>query len=256
MENDQQLQYRLVQQLEYLMLCHERLLGDALKQLDTEYKELITKKTLLGATFDGFFRSSEYKELKMCFQLGKTIDRKLFDSVLNKITTYYPYLYDRLMQGWSIEQIHADIEKISEKYNNRAIELFNLLEIPKYVYTKIDSKYSAREVNAISFYINEMCGNVYMTIDKAIEKYKEKLMDTEREKEEKMQKRIEMQQSRRTEVYQPQYSSNQNNYGSSVNTLDIVAGVAIGNEISNRREERRALKKRKRFYGNCRVSIW
>lgn len=250
-ENDQQLQYRLVQQLEYLMLCHESLLGDALKQLDTEYKELITKKTLLGATFDGFFRSSEYKELKMCFQLGKTIDRKLFDSVLNKITTYYPYLYDRLMQGWSIEQIHADIEKIAEKYNNRAIELFNLLEIPKYVYTKIDSKYSAREVNAISFYINEMCGNIYTTIDKAIEKYKEKLMDTEREKEEKMQKRIEMQQSRRTEVYQPQYSSNQNNYGSSVNTLDIVAGVAIGNEISNRREERRALKKGKDFLGTA-----
>lgn len=85
--NNQQLQVRMLQQAEFMLLCDSKM-QQALKHLEMFYKplfELNKRKSLLDSVLNkvgSVFDTPEYKQLKLCFKNGSCIDRNLFNKAL------------------------------------------------------------------------------------------------------------------------------------------------------------------------------
>ena len=123
--NNYRLQINLLRQAVFYGECSVKL-SEAVKQLDIDYKNLVSGRT----SFLGFLNSNEFKTLKNCYDNRMPLDRNLFDSVFKKIVCIYPNLYDKTVQGWSYEQVKADIQKYADLFDQKFVELYTLLGVP------------------------------------------------------------------------------------------------------------------------------
>lgn len=220
-EFNQRLQFRLVQQLQFVTLMHSFLTDRATKELNYTYKNMFSQKSTLGSlwsSYEGLFKSAEYREVSNCIKNRQPINREKFDKVFEKITSVYPYLYDRTMQGWSIEQIKEEILKAAKPYQERIDELVGLLNIPKTLRTKRGNEYSAKDNAALTSYIHSMVNDVFKTTDLAIADYRKQLNETEDKKEAERRARAEAAQ------YEQSYSHESSGGG----ILETAIGTAIG----------------------------
>lgn len=124
--NNYRLQINLLRQAVFYGECSVKL-SEAVKQLDIDYKNLVSGRT----SFLGFLNSNEFKTLKNCYDNRMPLDRNLFDSVFKKIVCIYPNLYDKTVQGWSYEQVKADIQKYADLFDQKFVELYTLLGVPE-----------------------------------------------------------------------------------------------------------------------------
>lgn len=122
------LQYRLLQQAHFMLVCRKLVLN-AINQLDTQYLKLIDGKQ--PSFFGRVFSSENFGKLKECFLNGTPIDRSLFNSVLDKLTSVYPSMYDKVMEGWAYEKIKEDLNGYFKVFNDKANSLFVLLGVPE-----------------------------------------------------------------------------------------------------------------------------
>lgn len=239
--NDQQLQLRLLQQAEFLLLCDSKIRNEAIPQLDSEYKNLFTlnqKKSLFGSVLGAIgsaFESQEYKQLKECFKNRQPIDRKLFDTALSKITSVYPSLYDKMMQGWSIEQIREDLNKYADLFNGKWNAICNDVSMMacQSMFAQLgmsgDKNQPTEQIRkGLVFYIEKMVNDPYCTLEDAKEAYDEQLRIEEEERIER-ERRTQETLEAWSESFRERRSSSGGFFG---NMMSTAGGVALGNKMS------------------------
>ena len=106
--------------------------------------------------------SEEYNDLRNSIQRGEPINKELFDKALKLITNVYPNLYDKTMQGWTIEQIQQDLNKYADLFNRKWNQICNLLAVSCIsMFTQLgmsgdNNKLSEDIHNGLSFYSKKM----------------------------------------------------------------------------------------------------
>ena len=168
---NQRLQFRTLQQIQFVVHMQSMIENRALNQLGYAYKNLFDYQLSLGRALDSLFSSADYRAVRDSIKYRRPVDRIKFDKVLSPLTIAYPQLYDRMMQGWSIDQIKEDLLRLANQYKERGNELFDLLEIPECILTNCMGDKSGRSDDMIKYYLKEMLDDVFLTIDAAIEKY-------------------------------------------------------------------------------------
>ncbi|MFR5875603.1 MAG: hypothetical protein ACLUFN_03850 [Eubacterium sp.] len=237
-KNNQRLQARQFQLAAFYCKCESKMLHSDLKP----YKALFTKKInsekgLLSRLSDGLgtigneiitaVQSDEYKIVRDNIQNGKPIDKTLFDKALI-ITSNYPNLYDKMIQGWSYKQIEDDLKKYAECFNIKWNKICNLLkticpsiaeqlEIPE-----DKNKYSICIEVGLGFYCNKMLDSISLSIQECKELYDEQLR-IERERYDAAWANL------RHSIREDIKSSSGGFLG---NMLSTAAGVSIGNSKS------------------------
>ncbi len=160
-QDNQRLQYRLLQQALFALECSEEVKHGAIYNLDRNYKALITKK---GSIF-GAFKSEDYKKLKVQFDNGTPIDRNLFNSALKNITQIFPSLYDRMIVGWTHQQIKEYMEGYVKYFEEQYNSLCDILDMPT-SFTLL-SYPSPRSRDSLRACI-EFMGQPHYTLEKAL----------------------------------------------------------------------------------------
>ncbi len=144
--NNQRLQARLFQLAEFYYMCEYNIRTLAIHHLKLEYKSLFhkTKNSRKGSLLNmalgkldnicsgvvSFINGSdEYNDLRNSIQRGEPFNKKTFDTALKLITNVYPNLYDKTMQGWTIEQIQQDLNKYADLFNRKWNQICNLLAV-------------------------------------------------------------------------------------------------------------------------------
>lgn len=190
-ENNQRLQARLFQLANFYCECECRMLYSDLKP----YKALFAQKSNSGKTLfskisnglsnigNGILtavQSDEYRELKDKIQNREPIDKTLFDKALI-ITSIYPNLYDKMVQGWSYEQIEEDMKKYASCFNAKWNKICNLLTTlcPELLTqlemsgNKNEFSYSIR--SGLEYYYNKMIDSPELSISECKKLYDEQL---------------------------------------------------------------------------------
>lgn len=237
--NNQRLQVRMLQQAEFMLLCDSKM-RQALKHLEMYYKPLFEqnkRKSLLDSVFNkigSIFDTPEYKQLKLCFKNGSFIDRILFDKALKSIIDIYPNLYDKMMQGWSYDQIREDMNKYSEIFNKRWNCICNNLaaaECPsifKQLMMSGDKNLPNESIRkGLAFYIKEMVVSPYKTLEQAYNAYDEQLLIEKQEREKRDAEFDEWWEARKEQ---------RQNRNSSGGVLNTAFGVALGNKMSGNKQ--------------------
>lgn len=242
--NNQRLQARLFQLSEFYYMCEYKIRNEAMHKLRTDYKGLFPerttkKKSLFGMAFGELsniynevataLNTEEYKSLKASIQRGAPIDKELFDKALNTIVKVYPVLYDRTVQGWSYEQIQADLNKYADLLNKKWNEICNLLAVSCISMFKQlgmsgdDNQLSDRIHKGLLFYSETMLAEPGLSIKSCNRRYDDYL-------------RRQEEQDREAEANVDEFigavrgsSSSGGFFG---NMLSAAGGVAIGNKIS------------------------
>lgn len=221
--DNQRLQFRIVQQAEFMLYC--RNLGfQALKQFDKDYINLSQKQnSVVKSLLNTVFTSAEYKRLKEAFNYGKPIERNLFESVLKNIVSFYPCLYDKMIQGYSIEQIRTEINDYKIYFESKHNYLCDLLNIPQSYSNDLHG--GPRHFKALQFYAQQMIANPACTIDIAIKNY---IQQCDKEKTElAARNRAYLEERTQEQGY------NSSSGGFLSNMLSTAGGVAMGNKISS-----------------------
>ncbi len=214
LKDNQRLQLRLVQQALYMLDCSESLKYSAIHKLDTDYKALITKKSSIF----GFLRNENYKKLKMQFDTGAAIDKELFNSVLKDITAYFPSLYDRMLAGWTYEQLKEYMQGYVHYFEERHKTLCSILGIPT---TFLGLSYpTPRSRDSLRACI-ELMELPHYSLNQALVDFR----NYEAERQAQQDAEDEARREARRE-----------SGGSSIlgGVLKTAAGVAIGNSVSNK----------------------
>lgn len=249
--NNQRLQFRLLQQAEFLLLCDSSL-RKALKDIDVYYKPLFKqpeKKSFFGSLMSAVgdavgsvFNSQEYKQLKMCFKNRTPIDKALFDKALKGITDFYP-LYEKMMEGWSVEQIQNDINRYSRLFNERWNSICNNLAVgacmkmfPQLGMSGNENQPLETIRQGLVFYLEKMVNDPYCTLSDAQRLYDEHLQ-VKKEEERRQQVADEvwdsMMEARRERKGEGDSSSRFLG-----NMLSTAGGVAMGNKMSNSNKQK------------------
>ena len=218
------LQIDLLRELEFITESYSKLTGEAINQLGTRYRELVMPKGTIGAMISNALMSAEYKSLKADFQCHRPIERNKFNKALKGITDVYPALYDKMMLGWSLEQIRTDMETVAQQHKQHMNELYEALRIPETISLLVyNKKYLGREPVALRYYIDQIAGNNTITIDRAINLYRADLIEKERKKEEDRRARAEAARYEQSYAYESPHSSS-----SGGGILETAIGTAIG----------------------------
>ena len=240
--DNQRLQVRLLQQAEFYLLCDLKFRKEAIPQLDSEYKDLFTqnqKKSFLGSMVGAIgsaFESQEYKQVKECFKYGRPVDRQLFDKAFAKITSIYPSLYDKMTQGWTPEQLHAEFEKyanlFSEKWNTICNDLcLASFTMSSQLHLSGKNNQPTEEIRkGLVFYIQKMVDTPACTLSDAVTAYTEQLRieaEAQRERDRQNQETLEAWSESLRERRQ-----NRSSGGFFSNMMSTAGGVALGNKIS------------------------
>ena len=249
--NDQRLQFRLLQQAEFLMLCDSKIRNEAISQLNSEYKNLFTlsqKKSLFDSVLGAIgsaFESQEYKQLKECFKNRRPIDRNLFDKALSKITSVYPCLYDKMMQGWTVEQIYDDLNKYADLFNKKwnnicnGVSMFACQSMFAQLGMSGDKNQPTERIHkGLMFYIDKMANDPYCTLKDAKEAYDEQLRIEEEERIAR-ERHIQEVSNDWSESFRGRSSSSGGFFS---NMMSTASGVVLGNKMSGnskRKDDRR-----------------
>ncbi len=214
------LQFRILQRIEFLMLCDSYLRFKTANSLNNYYKELFNKKSLLNRMFeyDNLKKSDDYKKLQSMIQNRQMIDREFFNKVLLIIVQEYPPLFDRMIQGWSIEQIQADMLKYADIFNREWNALLkNLVDIacPK-IYSQLNLSHNGLDgaveiIHAgILYYINEMALDFYCTLEDAVGAYWFRLAEEQERQRREMERQREINEQRMLERMEREHFDNSN----------------------------------------------
>lgn len=224
--NNTMLKLRMLQVLEFLVYNHTTITNKGIYSLNNSYKNLLLQQGTPKPLFSGFWSTPEYKELAAAFRERRPIDKNMFNSFLSNITSAYPFLYDRMIAGWTIPQIQAEMEAYAKPMKEKSEELIKLLEIPDTVET-FSTVYKANDLNAIRFYLNTIAKDLTVDIPEAVKMYEAAILKAEREKaKERARRQEEAQYEREREAYEDRGNS------SGGGILSTAAGVALGNKIS------------------------
>lgn len=232
------LQQKILQQIEFFMLCDSYLRNRGIYQLNNYYKNLFvpTKKGFFASLLnplDELQKSDDYQKLKSDIQKG-SVDKALFDKVLIGITEEYPPLYDRMLQGWSLEQIQADMLKFADHFNREWNALLkNLANIacPK-IYTQLNLSLSSLDPSletihtGVVYYLDKMIWAFcfHNTLENVVSQYAEEL-EKQREQERKNQER-ERQLRKQRLIEQRERA-----YSNEVFLKGVDLGTALGNKL-------------------------
>lgn len=231
-ENDSRLQFRLLQQAEFLLVAQNKIQTDLLNPIQKDLKGLLEQPkttSLFGSLgkklYDNVFQNAEYKQLKEQFMNRQPIDRTLFNTVFAKTVKYYPDLFDKVMNGWTVEQIVNEIDLVKKHFEKLYLVICRKVGVPYTIDGFVQG--SGRNHAALVFYINVMVKSPTYTIESAVEQYKKKL---EQDKIAREQERAE----REAELAQQSYYDERNSRGGSMlgDIMKTATGVALGNKIS------------------------
>ena len=244
--DNQRLQVRLLQQAEFLIICDSKIRDIAMPKLDGQYKPLLNmsqRRSLFGSLSDAVgsvFDSEDYKKLKACFKNRMPIDRNLFDRALIDITNVYP-LYDKMMQGWTVDQIRDDMKRYSDYFNREWNEICNNLAaaacpliFPQLGMSDNTNLPTMRIRKGLIFYIEKMANNPYCSLSEAKSAYDNQL-EQERREEEQRQLEAEEERQRRLEQKESGQYGQPSSGGFFRSMLSTAGGVALGNKLSDNR---------------------
>lgn len=236
---NQRLQLRMLQRAQFGLLYDKKLSQEAMGQFKS-YEALFQRqetKSLLEKAWGAVKSTIEtpaYKQVKSCIACHKNIDRKTFDEAFYKITQVYP-LYDKMMQGYTPEQIKEEILSISKRYNHDWNQMLNLIagsQCPDIVRTLglncNENKPRYNIQNALAFYIDFMGNKSTVLVNDANEAYKEYLAEEARRQAEEAEERAARREEQR-------YSGGNSFVG---DILKIAGGVALGNKISQPKQRK------------------
>lgn len=226
-EDNPRLQYRLLQEAEYMLLCHSKMRSHAIPQINSDYKSLLSQKSSLL----GFLKSQEFKQLKSCYDRRMPIDQNLFNRCFADTVKFYPSLYDKFMQGWGYEQIKAEVEALSEQYKSQWEKLCDLLSIPKTLslfYT--DGTVNGRDQKRLAGYMAFMA-YTNKTVSEAIDAYYQKLQNEDKQEQERQR---QLQEERAARAQWESEHPREESGGASL-LGGLVGGVAshYGGKIKN-----------------------
>lgn len=150
--NNQRLQYRLCQAALYAYECTKKL-DSAIYQFKDKYLPLVNPTMEKFDLFNAF--SPNYRALKESFRNRQPIDRQLFETVLNNLTTVYPDLYDKTMQGHPYTQIESILKQNQDEFNALHTSLCDMLNISSF----------AEDATSLNFFLSRMAEDFDCTID-------------------------------------------------------------------------------------------
>lgn len=146
-------------------------LNEVSKKLGGNYLYLVKEPLTLYHKLN----SHTLKELKECYINKRPLDREKFNSLFAEILEIYPYLYEKTINGWTFDQVKADILKYYELFDNRFISVYTALEIPQ----------KFKRVSGVPFafdclraYAISMSSDYNITIQDAIATKEENLLET------------------------------------------------------------------------------
>lgn len=227
LKNNHLLQLRLLQQAQFALLCSSKIKNEVIGQLDTDYKDLVEQKL----SWYELGKSDEYKKLKSCIKHKKPVDRRLFDSVLKKITDVYP-LYEKMMSGTTYEQIKLDLTNYAEFFSQHWHNLCDLLSLPQAFNLKtqyIKRNNNLRNSEGLKYCITEMIKGGASQIDSIASSYEITL-------EFELEDYFKKQAARAT--YREESSDYSSSGGFISNTASTAIGVAIGNKMSGEKQRK------------------
>ena len=233
---NQRLQFRMLQRMEYAMLVEIMLSNECLKQFNGAYSSLFKKETktffLLDKAFDALDKiitSREYKEVKDCILNNKPINREVFNTAFNRITKVYPELYDKTIQGWSLDTIRNDINEKAKDYKDEWIKLYRMLAAQYPQLEKAfgfnESSQSFSSQDSINYFLDYMHKRFDVLLDDTCKAYYQYLA----EKAEEERREAEARRLAREEEYYDDYSGG---YSNGPSILKTAFGVALGNKMS------------------------
>ena len=239
--HNQRLQLRMLQRAEFGLLYDKKLSQEAIGQFKS-YEALFQRqenKSLFGKALGAvgsIFETAEYKEVKSCIAYHRSIDRKTFDKAFNKITSVYPILYDKMMQGYTPEQIKEEILSISKRYNYDWNQMLNLIagsQCPDIVRTlglNGNENVASNKIHtALVFFISFMASKFTLLVNDANEAYKKYLAEEAEKARIEAERRAEEAEERAAMRSEQRYSGG-NSFASDI--FKIAGGVALGNKIS------------------------
>ena len=146
-------------------------LNEVSKKLGGNYLYLVQEPLTLYQKLN----SHTLKDLKECYINKRPLDREKFNSLFVEILEIYPYLYEKTINGWTFDQVKADILKYYELFDNRFISVYTALEIPQ----------KFKRVSGVPFafdclraYAISMSSDYNITIQDAIATKEENLLET------------------------------------------------------------------------------
>ena len=168
--NNHALQLKLLQQLEYYLYAYNVLTVFAIKQLERDYIEMVSPSfSIFGKWLKPY--NPNLEKLTSDYKKRRPIDKTLFDQTFILITTYYPFLYNRMLNRWNVEQIKDDILKYADYFKKRRDRIIELLKLPKVVTSVVGGEYSGRDHKAIEYYINNMYTDELVDINIVVDWY-------------------------------------------------------------------------------------
>ncbi len=225
-EDNQRLQFRMVQQCLFLQKCLEMIKWKTLPTLEKDYRYFTLGKK-------PFFSSVEFNEMRNRLMQGLPIERELFDKAFEDITTIYPMLYDKMFQKLSVEQIKKEIEMLQKNYDNRLkqycsfLELNSLQAATEWMPIRNSISSSPRDKKCFEFYEEKMENSDILIFD-AITKCRGMLWEEELEARERDRAREEARAMREEE--------SESSGGGSF--LGSMVGAAVGTAIGNKKAKK------------------
>lgn len=154
--NNQRLQYRLCQMALYAYKC-EKKIDSALYEFKHQYLPLINPSLEKFSLINTL--TPKYRMLKESFRNRLPIDRQLFETVLNTLTTVYPNLYDKTMQAFPYSQIESTLIQNRDEFKALHTRLCDMLNISRF----------DGDDEMLDFFINRMAADAGCTIDSLID---------------------------------------------------------------------------------------
>lgn len=213
------------------------------------YKTLITGQS----PTQGFQGNSAYWALRQAFYNKQIIDRKLFDEAMSSVVKIYPFLYDRMMAGYSYDQIEQELLSYQNALKEKYYHICDLLEINKEDLKTKNSLYDLRSESALKDYLQQI-SNKDIDIKEAIANYIEKKENEVKKIGETFVKFLSNSQTtsnnsvQRNQINEEPYYEDYDEYdyeysrGSSeprMGFLKTTAAVVAGNAITNHFEHKR-----------------
>lgn len=222
------LQLALIKQGEYCENCAIKM-KEAIKKLEYDYKGLVTPpQTVWSKMFRGAFETEDYKRLQQMFDNRLQIDKNLFHSVLKDIIGMYPPLWYKMCIGWSVEQIKADMEKYISYFNDRALQLRTLLDIPiSFI------NYKESDLPVFTFIADYMSKSSFSLTDNGIYAYSQYLQKQQEKRNEAARRMAEAERKRQVEQEESYYyerpsrSDNNADKKSRKSSKDCLWGTAM-----------------------------
>lgn len=235
---NQRLQFRLLQRMQHILRLENMLTQIGISEIDNEYSRLFKKQSsLLGTAFNGLLdiiSTREYKMVKSCIANHKPFDKNVFNNAFLYITKVYPELYERTIQGWTVDAIKNEIYKKAKSYRDERYLLYSILvkQCPKIeeLITFDENESTFENLDSFYFFLHYMQKHNDALLDDTSEACERYLITlAERRRREAEERRLALEEQAQQDYYDDDYSGGRSNDSS---ILKTAFGVALGNKMS------------------------